>query len=160
MSTLKTITISLAEIMQLEAELQGVKTQNGEVVFTGLLNQKLPMKTKYWLTRLAEKVSSEKKTIDGLRDEMIKRFGESTDEGQSFMIPSFVDTDKKDADGNVIKQPNPKFKEFNDEYSELLNTEKEISHPFFKFDDFAALETTDTYAVFFKMLNPEEEIPA
>lgn len=159
MATLKTITLSLEEIMQLDAELQGNRNQKGEVVFTGLLNQKLPIKTKYWLTRLGETITNEKKTIDGLRDELVKRYGESTDDGQSFTIPIMIDTKSKDANGNLIKQPNPKFQEFNKEFTDLLDTEKEISHPEFSFSEFAELETSDNYAVFFKLLTVTETLP-
>jgi len=160
MSALKKITLSLAEIMELEAEIFGLRDQRkGEVTITGLLNQKLPIKTKYWVTRLGETVTSEKKTIDSLRDELVKKYGEENKEEQSWSIPMRIKTEKINPDGSPVFVVNTKFADFNKEYSELLETTKEIEHPNFNFDDIASLETTDNYAVFFKLLTITETEP-
>ena len=43
-------TLQLGQILQLEAEVNGVaNTQTGEVVSKGLLKEVLKFKTKYWL---------------------------------------------------------------------------------------------------------------
>jgi len=157
MATLNKITLSLAEILELEVELLGSTNQRtGEVIATGLLNQKLPIKTKYWLTRLAEKVQSEKKTIDGLRDDLIKKHGEETEDKSGWTIPLRIEAEEKNEDGSAQYIANPAFAAFNKEYGELLDTKKEIEHPVINFDDLAELETTDNYAVIFKMLTITE----
>lgn len=160
MSTLNKITLSLAEIQELEAELNGSRNQRtGEVILTGLLNQKLPIRTKYWLTRLGETLVSEKKTIESLRDELVKKFGNETEDKSGWTIPLRIeDGDKINPDGTKALVPNPAFTAFNKEYAELLDTTKEIEYPTFHFDDIASLETSDNYAVFFKLLTVTETL--
>lgn len=141
-------TLTLSEIYALEAELNGLSnTQTGEVLIKGLLNQPLSIKTKYWLTRLRDTVSSEKKSIDDLRNELIKKYGEEDKEG-NFSIPMFLDKDSKER--------NPKFEEFNKELEELLNTEKELEHAIFGIELFDSLETEENYGVFFKLISVED----
>lgn len=158
MATFNKITLSLGEILELEAELYGsTNQQTGQKISTGLLNHHLPIKTKYWLTRLAETVQSEKKTIDGLRDDLIKKHGEESEDKNGWSIPLRVkDKKEKNEDGSPKMIPNPSFAAFNKEYSELLDTKKEIEHPTLNFEDLASLETTDNYAIVFKMLTVTE----
>ena len=160
MAILNKITLSLGEIQELEAELNGSRNQRtGEVIMTGILNQKLPIKTKYWLTRLGETLISEKKTIDAMRDELVKKYGKETEDKSGWTIPLRIEDKKaKNADGSTVMVPNPAFAEFNKEYTELLETTKEIEYPTFYFEDFAALETSDNYAVFFKLLTITETV--
>lgn len=160
MATLNKITLSLGEIQELEAELNGSRNlKTGEVIMTGLLNQKLPIKTKYWLTRLGETLISEKKTIDALRDELVKKYGNETPDKSGWTIPMRIENkDVKNPDGTAAMVPNPAFAEFNKEYAELLETTKEIEYPTFHFDDIADLETSDNYAVFFKLLTITETL--
>ena len=74
------IKLSLAELLTLEAELNGyVNPQSGEQILSGFLKEKLNLATKYWLTKLSDKLTSKKKTIEVLRDELIKKFGEEKD---------------------------------------------------------------------------------
>lgn len=158
MATLNKITLSLSEILELEVELNGSRNQKtGEVLFTGLLNQKLPIKTKYWLSRLGETVQSEKKTIDSLRDELVKKYGNETEDKSGWTIPLRIeDKNAKSADGAPVLVPNPSFVEFNKEYADLLDTTKEIEHATISFDELADIETTDNYAVLFKLLTITE----
>jgi len=158
MATLNKITLSLGEIQELEAELNGSRNQRtGEVIITGLLNQKLPIKTKYWLTRLGETLVSERKTIDGLRDELVKKYGKENDDKSGWTIPMRIENKKvKNPDGTPVLVPNPAFAEFNKELTELLETTKEIEYPTYHFEDFAELETSDNYAVFMKLLTITE----
>ena len=153
MSNLNKITLSLGEILELENEINGSRNQQtGETILTGLINQKLPIKTKYWLSRLNETISSECKTIETLRDELVKKYGSETEDKRGYTIPLKIKSDKINPDGTPVLVPNPVFTEFNNEYTQLLETTKEIEHATFSFDDFADLETTDNYTVFFKLL--------
>lgn len=161
MATFKKINLKLSEVMELEAELFGLRNQQtGEVIATGLLNQKLPIKTKYWLSRLGNTIQSEKKTIDGLRDDLVKKYGTESEDKQSYFIPMSIESKKKDADGKPVMIPNPALAEFNTEYKKLLDVEKEIEHTDFKIEEFLSLETNENYAVFFKLISIEEETPA
>lgn len=140
-------TLKLIQFFALDAELNGVRNQqNGEVLVKGILNEKLPMYVKYWLTNLAKVVGEEKKACEELRNEMIKKYGEEKDGGVS--IPLTI----KDEEGNEVQ--NPQIIEFEKEYNELLNQEKEIEYKQLSIDDFSKLETEENYSILFSLLKP------
>lgn len=165
------ITLKLHELYTLEGELNGlINQQTGEKVTNGLLNEKLPMVTKYWLTNLARTVQQERSTIDELKNDMIKKFGVETPQG--FIIPLMTDaTDEHgekiaslDEQGEAIKDdkgqpvyekaPNPKYKEFETEFEQLMNTDKELEYRPFTLEDFEKVETGENYQVFYKLIKP------
>jgi len=156
---MKTQSFKLFELLQLEAELSGVLNQKtGERVLEGLLSQKLSLTTKYWLNGLVDTLASEKKAIDSLRDELIKKHGEEDADG-NIGISMYVETGKKDAEGNALTQVNPKYLEFNAEYSALLNESKDIKIPSIKFSELEKIETEENYNLVLKYLveAPSEE---
>jgi molybdopterin converting factor small subunit len=152
---MKTQSLKLFELLNLEAELAGAtNNQTGEKVIEGLLNQKLPVVTKYYLNTLVESLSAEKKTIDALRDELIKKHG-TEDANGNIGISMVIETENVDDKGEPIKDINPAYIAFNDEYGELLNQEKEIKLPEIKLSDLDKIETKDNYILVFKHLIEE-----
>ena len=138
------ITLKLHEILTLEAELNGfVNPQTGEKVLDGFLKEKLNLKKKYYLTKLSEELKKEKATLDGLRDELIKEFGEEKDGMVS--LDTFVGEGDK-------KKVNPKFVEFQDKYTELLNEEKEISYTPISISTLDIVESSENYSILFKLI--------
>ena len=92
------ISLKLFEFYNLESELNGVTNQQtGEKISAGLLAEKLKLTTKYWLTELAKKVAAEKTTVETLKEELIKKHGE-TDETGNISIPMYIDIVKDDVD--------------------------------------------------------------
>jgi len=143
---LSKISLSLADVLSLEAELNGfVNPSNGEVILEGFLKEKLCLGDKYWLEKLANKLSSEKKLIDKLRNELIEKFGEKTEDGQISIVP-FLDAE----DG--VQEPNPKFAEFQKEYFDLLNEVKEIEYRPLPFDSLNRIESEAAYSMIFKIV--------
>jgi hypothetical protein len=140
--------LKLAEYYQLEAELNGVtNNQTGEKVLNGLLSQKLTLSTKYWLTDLAKRVKEQTEACEALKNELIKKYGEEKD-GQiqiSFNV-------KNEADEDV---PNPKFLEFQNEYQNLLNEERELEYKELKLSDLGSIETEEVYSMFFSLLKAD-----
>jgi len=140
--------LKLAEYYQLEAELNGVtNNQTGEKVLNGLLSQKLTLSTKYWLTDLAKRVKEQTEACEALKNELIKKYGEEKD-GQiqiSFNV-------KNEAGEDV---PNPKFLEFQNEYQNLLNEERELEYKELKLSDLGSIETEEVYSMFFSLLKAE-----
>ena len=68
------ITLKLFEFYNLDAELNGLRNQNtGETISSGLLQEKLSLVTKYWLSDLAKKVAAEKAAVEELKNELIKK---------------------------------------------------------------------------------------
>lgn len=156
---MKKTTLTLGEIYTLETEIAGsVNQQTGEKILTGLLNQKISLLQKYWLTEFVESLQSIKKTVDKLRDDLILKYGEKTEQG-NFSIPVTLEKkDKKgkavlDKEGNPIRELNPKFQEFNNEMNVLLQETREIEHYPFTIENFEKIETEESYTVFFKTLS-------
>ena len=141
------------DFYNLDAELNGVPTQNGGSP-TGLLREKLPLVTKYWLTDLAKKVSAEKIIVEELKNEIIKKYGVEEKEG-SISIPLYID-DEEDQSETKRKILNPNYVSFEKEFSELLNTEKDLEYKPIKLSDLGNLETTENYATLFKLIRVEE----
>jgi hypothetical protein len=149
---MKNQSLKLFELLNLEAELAGAtNNQTGEKIIEGLLNQKIPVVTKYHLNILLSNLSAEKKTIDALRDELIKKHGTEDKDG-NIGISMVIETENVDDKGEPIKDINPAYIEFNDEYGELLNQEKEIQIPQIKLSDLDKIETKDNYVLIFKHL--------
>jgi len=143
-------TIKLFEFYNLDAELNGrVNQQTGQVISTGILGEKLTLVAKYWLTQLASTVKSEIALIDAQRDELIKKYGDATDEGAISIAPTILETNES---GVEISKPNPKFLEFSDEFNLLLFQEKEINYTPIKLADLSTIETTNNYEALFKFV--------
>jgi hypothetical protein len=77
--------------------------------------------------------------------------------------------DEVDAEGNVVyttpdaegksspkKVLNPDFQQFEKEFNELLQTDKELEYSTIKLADFANVETSENYSTFFKLVKVEE----
>ncbi len=166
------ITLKLYDFLNLEADINGVIDQRtGQRVRKGLLQYPLPMGVKYWITKLAKTVGEEKTIIDGLKDELVKKYGTERD-GSIVVATTIDDLDKK---GNPIKIKvknqegeeveinrqviNPQYLAFEKEYSEILQQEKELEYRPILLSELAThdnpngLETEETYETFFKLVS-------
>lgn len=140
------IKLSLAELLTLEAELNGyVNPQSGEQILSGFLKEKLNLATKYWLTKLSDKLTSKKKTIEVLRDELIKKFGEEKD--GNIGIETFLDEEKT--------KVNPKFIEFQDEWTKLLSEEEEVEYNPLTVADLEKIDSEGNYNLVFKLVKED-----
>lgn len=160
------ITLKLFEFYNLDAELNGLRNQNtGETISSGLLQEKLSLVTKYWLTDLGKKVAAEKAAVEELKNELIKKYGKEDEKG-GISIPMVIDdvdadgnpVTEKDTEGNDVtrKKLNPDFQAFEKEFNELLQTEKELEYKTIKLEDFEKVETADNYVTFFKLIKVED----
>jgi len=146
------ISLKLYEFYNLDSELNGVTNQQtGEKVSAGLLAEKLKLTTKYWLTELSKKVAAEKVTVESLKEELIKKHGE-TDETGNISIPMYIDI-VKDEEGNIVDgKNNPKFIEFQTEFNALLQEEKELEYKPVSINELENIESEGNYPVFFKLV--------
>jgi hypothetical protein len=141
------IKLSLNDVLLLEFELNGeVNQETKQVIFNGLLAEKMSLKTKYWLTKLSDKLLSEKKTILGLRDELIKKYGKEEEEG-SFWVRPFLDKESKEV--------NPDFELYSKEMNELLLEEKEFEYNPIPLDDLGEISTEGRYNLVFKLVKED-----
>ena len=138
------IKLTLQEIYKLDSELNGfVNPSTGEILSLGLLNEKLSLPTKYWLTDLAKKTSSEKLIINQLKEDLIAKYG-TKDKDNIFEISVWTDETKTDF--------NPLYVQFQEEFNALLKEVIEIEYHEFKLDDFKNIETSDNYTIFYKLI--------
>jgi uncharacterized membrane protein YheB (UPF0754 family) len=138
------IQLSLKEIYKLDSELNGFANQEtGEILLLGLLSENLSLPTKYWLTNLAKKTSSEKFIIDQLRKDLIVKYG-TKDKNNNFEIAVWVDDTKTNF--------NPLYVQFQEEFNSLLQEVKEIEYHEFKLEEFNDVKTSDNYIIFYKLI--------
>lgn len=149
------ISLKLFEFLNLEAEVNGlINQQTGETISKGLLGEKLNMITKYWITDLNKKLTEQKESINKLRDELIQKYGDQDEQGGYQLSPSITKEDGVDEEGNpkVTNEMNPNFFEFQKEYNDLLNQERDLEYKPFNIEDFAHVETEGNYQTFFKLI--------
>ena len=160
------ISLKLFEFYNLDAELNGLTNQQtGEKIASGLIQEKLSLVTKYWLTELGKKVAAEKASVEELKNDLIKKYGKEDDKG-GISIPMVIDEldedgqPKKDLDkdGNWFtkKVINPDFQSFETEFNNLLQTEKDLEYKAFTLEDFEKVETSENYGTFFKLIKVED----
>jgi hypothetical protein len=140
--------LTLGEIIDLEAEINGIiNQQTGQVILKGLLTENIKLIIKYRLTKLAELLLSDKKTVDEMRNDLIRKYGEE-DAGE-IKIEKHLDKEKT--------QINPNFTQFANEYNTLLTEQKEIEFPDITLEDIKDIKGEGYYGVFLKIITEEEE---
>lgn len=150
------VTLKLYEFYNLDAELNGVvNQQNGEVISKGLLAEKIKLTTKYWLNDLAKKVTDEKKAVEAIKEELIKKHGE-TDENGSVSIPMYINIVTNEEGEIVSREINPKYVDFQNDFNALLQEEREVEHKPFKLEEFDNVESDGIYTTFFKLIEVGE----
>lgn len=150
------VALKLYEFYNLDAELNGVvNQQNGEVVSKGLLAEKIKLTTKYWLNDLAKKVADEKKAVEALKEELIKKHGEA-DENGSVSIPMYINITTNEEGEIVSREVNPKYVDFQNDFNSLLQEERELEHKPFKLEEFDNVESDGVYTTFFKLIEVAE----
>jgi hypothetical protein len=152
---MKKTKLTLGEVIALESEISGLTNQQtGEVVLKGLLGEKINLVIKYHLSKLVNSFAADKKILEGLRDELIKKYGEETDNG-GIIVVQHLDEAK-----TII---NPKFVQFAQEYETLLSEQKEIEHSVITLEDIKDINSEGRYVVFLKLIEsdiitPTEEV--
>ncbi len=146
------ISLKLHEFYSLEVDLNGLTNQQtGEVVAKGLLSEKIKLTTKYWLSDLNKKATAEKEAVEKLKEELIKKHGE-TDETGNISIPMYINVVTNEEGEIVSREVNPKFVEFQNDFNTLLQEERELEYHSFKLEEFENVETDGNYSTFFKLI--------
>lgn len=149
------ITLRLGDILQLESEINGfANPETGKQVYEGFIKQNLSIMLKYELTELSEFLTKERKKVETLRDELIKKYGE--EDGKGGIMVKMID-ETKDDEGNVISSKfNENYLKFDEEYATLLNGEKEFEYPeITKGELKEAGKSKDDYRILFKLIKKE-----
>lgn len=144
------INLKLAEFLSLSIELYG-NPQNPESEYKGILNEKMSLTTRYWLNHIGKQAADEKAAIDKLRDELVTKYGEPTEDG-NIQLMAYVE---EEVDGQKVQKINPKFIEFQNEFGALLDQEKEFSYKPLALADVESIETAGNCPIFLKLLVAE-----
>lgn len=156
------ITLKLHEFYSLESEINGlINKETNEVLIKGLLNEKIKLTTKYWMTDLVNKLTSEISSIEKLKEGLAIKYGKNDGSG-NYTIEIMINS--IDEEGNVImttgeddvqvpsKVVNPNLLSYQKEVNELLNQDRDIEYKPFKLSDFDEIVTTDNYQLIFKLI--------
>lgn len=133
------IKLTLGEVLSLSDELAG----NPNAGTLGLLNDKIPFKTRYWLLKLNKKLTSEVELFQKIRTDLIEELGEKDKESGQLIIPATIKKGKKDIE-------NPAINIFNTKMIEMVGQEIEIEHAVMVLDDFENVE--GVYEVIMKLI--------
>ena len=123
------IKLKLSEVYGLNAELKGLSNQQtGEIIQKGILDENLSIKTKYSLSKVSTQLVKEIESVEKLREEIIKKYGDVDKDGNYFIpqrINEVIDEETKQV---VSFDINPKFIQFQTEFESLLQEEVEIDY--------------------------------
>lgn len=149
------VTLKLFEFYNLEAELSGtVNQQTGDIISKGLLNEKIKLTTKYWLTDLLKRVTDEKQSVEKIKEDLIKKYGKESEEGVS--IPMYIDIEKNEQGEVISRKANPDFINFQNEFNTLLQEERELEYKPLSLLDFESIESNSNYPTLFKLIKVDD----
>lgn len=135
------IKLTLGQVLELDAELNGyINPQTEEKVLDGFLKQNISMLVRYRMSTLINNVAAEKATIDKMRDELVTKHGDQTEAGYNVAL--------RLESGEI----NPKFLDFQREYSEVLTETTEIEYKPLAPKDIEEVITTDNYNILLKLI--------
>ena len=96
----------------------------GKDALNKLVNLPLPAKKAYTVTKFLREIKKEFDTIESVRVNLVKQFGED------------------DGSGNISITDSKKLEEFNSQFSELLSETREYNFDKFSIEDFGNAEFT------------------
>jgi hypothetical protein len=123
------IKLKLSEVYGLNVELKGfTNPQTGELIVKGILDENLPIRTKYSLSKVSTQLTKEIESVEKLREEMIKKYGDE-DKESNYFIPQRINEVVNEETKEVISfDVNPKFIQFQTEFDLLLQEEVDIEY--------------------------------
>lgn len=148
---MKKLSLSNAEVLQLDQELNGFFDQVARKQVNGLLSEPLPIKTKYWLERINSQITARKASIEKLRNEIVEKLGEEIDGVKQ--IPLTIE-EGKGKDKKIVQ--NPKIKEFTEEFGKVLDEVEDLDIPTLTIDDLGTASTEVRLNVFMKLVEEQE----
>lgn len=146
------LTLTISQILDLEAEINGIYSLDKKTrLLEGLLAQNLSFLTKHTLLDFLESLNAQKSVIDKVIDEIVIKYGTKNSDG-SVVMNKYIIEDNTLVDPDAPKKINPKFLEFEQDYSELMKKEKSIKVPQIKISELSNIVTKEVYPVFSKYL--------
>jgi hypothetical protein len=134
--------LNLKEVTNLWHELNGYSVKEDgkkKILLNGFLQQKMSMKVKLYVNRLAKIVNEEIEALDKSRQELFDKYAKG---------------EKKEITGDDVKL-------FTDEIEELMMAKKDINvstlwSTDLTINDLAAIETDENYPIFYRLVDNKE----
>ena len=134
--------LNLNEVTNLWHELNGYSvTEEGKkkVLLKGFMQQKMSLKVKFYVNRLAKIVNEEVETLDKSRQELFGKYAKG---------------EKKEITGDDIKL-------FNADIMELMSAKKDINvtslwSSDLTINDLASIETEENYPIFYRLVDNKD----
>ena len=146
------LTLTISQILDLESEINGIYSLDKKTrLLEGLLAQNLSFLTKHTLFYFLESLNAHKSVIDKVIDEIVIKYGTQNPDG-SVVMNKYIIEDNTLVDPDAPKKINPKFLEFEQDYSEFMKKEKSIKVPQIKISEISNIVTKEVYPVFSKYL--------
>lgn len=153
---MKKVTLKLQDFYNLEVELNGlINQETGQIISKALLSEKIKLTTKYWLNDLVKKIIAEKESVENLRQDLVKKYGDDDGNG-GISVPKYINIVRNEEGQIISRDINPKFEQFQKEFNNLLEEERELEYKPFKLEEFDNVESEGVYNTFFKLVEVGE----
>lgn len=132
--------LSISDALVLELELNGRMNQStGEILFKGFLSENIDLRKKYWLTKLADKLSADKKIVEDLQKKLIEDYNLTPDEN-----------------GQIFIEDQKEREKFQSDVALLYSEEKEYDYnPVITIDDLEKINSAENYRILFKTVKED-----
>lgn len=150
------VTLKLVDFYTLETEMNGAFNQEAnQLIIRGLLNENIKLSTKIKVMDLLKNVQLEIETVNTKRNELVEKHGEKNEEGTPF-VSAFINVQTNEQGEVISREDNPKFKEFQQEFQQLLQEEKEFEFEPFTSQDLEGAYSQFNYPVFYKLVKLDQ----
>ena len=150
------VTLKLVDFYTLETEINGAFNQEAnQLIIRGLLNENIKLSTKIKVMDLLKKVQLEIETVNTKRNELVEKHGEKQEDGGLF-VPAFINVQTNEQGEVISRDENPKFKEFQQEFQQILQEEKEFEFEPFTNQDLEGAYSNFNYPVFYKLVKLDQ----
>lgn len=143
---MKKVNLTNEEYLRLDVEINGLAdTRTGEIAQKGLLQETIPVKVRFWASRVNSKIEGIKKAVESTREDLIKKYGEADKDGNTRIHPIIKEKGKD--------VPNPNIEQFMKEMGDVLKSEEEIEIPELSIEDLGDFSTDVNLTIIFKLID-------
>lgn len=147
-----TVTFKLIDFYSLQTEINGAFNQQAnQLIIRGLINETTKLTTKMKVAELLKKVNVEVEALNAKRNELVEKHGDKQEDGTSVLSP-FINVQTNEEGEVVSREDNPKFLEYQQEFQQYLQEEKEFEFESFTKEDLEGFYTEFNYTQFYKLI--------
>ena len=151
-----TVTFKLIDFYSLQTEINGAFNQQAnQLIIRGLINETTKLTTKMKVAELLNKVNVEVEALNAKRNELVEKHGDKQEDGTSVLSP-FINVQTNEEGEVVSREDNPKFLEYQQEFQQYLQEEKEFEFEPFTKEDLEGFYTEFNYTQFYKLVKLDQ----